>query len=232
MPRKVEPFLVSQRRKLKRQRFERAAQERQKNIDTYEAEKARRGTGSYSYSQHQMTGSRSRGLSNMNTRAVRSEEFDLWVEELYTEGYDLSNYSWEDLFDIYLDEAKKMKGKDPCWKGYQMVGTKNKGGREVPNCVPKEEFDAVAEYLFVEGYADTVESAEVMAEKISEEWATEIIEAKVDWHNRDKDNVTHRIRVLRDRNKRLQSDHPEIPSGSYQTDFRRKRHKEARGKKK
>lgn len=35
-------------------------------------------------------------------------------------------------------EEKKMKGKDPCWKGYQMVGTKNKGGREVPNCVPEE----------------------------------------------------------------------------------------------
>ena len=35
-------------------------------------------------------------------------------------------------------EAAKMKGKDPCWKGYQMVGTKNKNGKEVPNCVPEE----------------------------------------------------------------------------------------------
>jgi hypothetical protein len=25
---------------------------------------------------------------------------------------------------------------DPCWKGYHMVGTKTKNGREVPNCVP------------------------------------------------------------------------------------------------
>ena len=25
---------------------------------------------------------------------------------------------------------------DPCWKGYHMVGTKKKAGREVPNCVP------------------------------------------------------------------------------------------------
>lgn len=37
-----------------------------------------------------------------------------------------------------IGEAKKMKGKDPCWNGYEMVGTKKKGGREVPNCVPKE----------------------------------------------------------------------------------------------
>ncbi len=24
----------------------------------------------------------------------------------------------------------------PCWKGYTMVGMKNKGGKKVPNCVP------------------------------------------------------------------------------------------------
>jgi len=38
-----------------------------------------------------------------------------------------------------MEEEKKMKGKDPCWKGYEMVGTKKKNGKEVPNCVPKEE---------------------------------------------------------------------------------------------
>ena len=38
-----------------------------------------------------------------------------------------------------LKEARKMKGKDPCWKGYEMVGTKKKGGKEVPNCVPVSE---------------------------------------------------------------------------------------------
>ena len=35
-------------------------------------------------------------------------------------------------------EAAKMKGGDPCWKGYQMVGMKDKGGKKVPNCVPEE----------------------------------------------------------------------------------------------
>lgn len=37
----------------------------------------------------------------------------------------------------FLYEAKKMKN-DPCWKGYQMVGTKKKNGKTVPNCVPEE----------------------------------------------------------------------------------------------
>jgi hypothetical protein len=33
-------------------------------------------------------------------------------------------------------ENKRVKGGDPCWSGYQMVGTKKKGGKTVPNCVP------------------------------------------------------------------------------------------------
>lgn len=27
---------------------------------------------------------------------------------------------------------------DPCWSGYEQVGMKKKGGKQVPNCVPKE----------------------------------------------------------------------------------------------
>lgn len=33
-----------------------------------------------------------------------------------------------------------MKKKDPCWKGYEMVGTKKKGGKTVPNCVKNEQY--------------------------------------------------------------------------------------------
>ena len=32
--------------------------------------------------------------------------------------------------------GKKKGKKGPCWKGYEMVGMKKKGGRKVPNCVP------------------------------------------------------------------------------------------------
>ena len=33
---------------------------------------------------------------------------------------------------------KKKKMKNPCWKGYEAIGMKKKGGRTVPNCVPKK----------------------------------------------------------------------------------------------
>ena len=38
-----------------------------------------------------------------------------------------------------LEEAEKMKGEDPCWPNYEMIGTKpGKDGEPVPNCVLKK----------------------------------------------------------------------------------------------
>ncbi len=31
------------------------------------------------------------------------------------------------------------EGDDPCWAGYEQIGTKDLDGREVPNCVPIKE---------------------------------------------------------------------------------------------
>jgi hypothetical protein len=33
-------------------------------------------------------------------------------------------------------EGKSIKEQSPCWKGYKQVGMKDKGGKQVPNCVP------------------------------------------------------------------------------------------------
>jgi|694.fasta_scaffold144866_3 hypothetical protein len=35
------------------------------------------------------------------------EEFELWVDALVEEGYDLSDYTWDDMYEFYLDEAEK-----------------------------------------------------------------------------------------------------------------------------
>lgn len=37
-----------------------------------------------------------------------------------------------------VEEGLRDPKDNPCWKGYKPVGTKQKGGRTVPNCVPKE----------------------------------------------------------------------------------------------
>lgn len=38
-----------------------------------------------------------------------------------------------------MEEEKSLRTDNPCWKGYKPVGTKQKGGRTVPNCVPVSE---------------------------------------------------------------------------------------------
>ena len=40
------------------------------------------------------------------------------------------------LYDLIFEDE------NPCWKGYEMIGFKDKGGKKVPNCVPiAEEYD-------------------------------------------------------------------------------------------
>ena len=34
-------------------------------------------------------------------------------------------------------DKKSDKQDDPCWKGYEQVGMKEKNGKQVPNCVPE-----------------------------------------------------------------------------------------------
>jgi hypothetical protein len=44
-----------------------------------------------------------------------------------------------EIIENYIDMENIEEMKNPCWKGYKMVGTKKKGGKEVPNCVPIDE---------------------------------------------------------------------------------------------
>ena len=50
----------------------------------------------------------------------------------------IDNYDWDRLSGIYPAEfVEKMKGLDGkvCWEGYKRMGTKQKGGKTVDNCV-------------------------------------------------------------------------------------------------
>jgi hypothetical protein len=52
---------------------------------------------------------------------------------------DIREQHIESSDDSIVMNEKKMKGKNPCWAGYKMLGTKMMDGREVPNCVPIKE---------------------------------------------------------------------------------------------
>lgn len=80
-------------------------------------------------------------IDQLTIRQFNEELKDVfpYIYKLVSEATRAKELTAEDL----VDEAGKLKGgaDDPCWKGYQMVGTKKKGGKEVPNCVPREEME-------------------------------------------------------------------------------------------
>lgn len=47
---------------------------------------------------------------------------------------------------IMKEDKKTLRNSNPCWKGYKPVGTKKKGGKTVPNCVPVQEQHAGIRY--------------------------------------------------------------------------------------
>jgi len=59
-------------------------------------------------------------------------------ELLETDIGELAEYENEKVFLDLPFVAVDEEDDNPCWKGYTMVGTKMKNGKEVPNCVPNE----------------------------------------------------------------------------------------------
>jgi hypothetical protein len=59
---------------------------------------------------------------------------------------------YDDKIGTYLQGVQivdeSIKEESPCWKGYKQVGMKDKGGRQVPNCVPNESIVKEATYNF------------------------------------------------------------------------------------
>jgi len=73
-----------------------------------------------------------------------------------------------------LKQARKNVGAKKCWDGYKAKGTKMKGDKEVPNCVP-EAYDIILDHLMSEGYASNLKDAENIMTVMSENWMREIL---------------------------------------------------------
>ncbi len=66
------------------------------------------------------------GVLELQKSLDNNEEYLKYALSLTSDDYDLEEG---------LEDAKD----NPCWKGYKPVGTKKKGGKTVPNCVPVNE---------------------------------------------------------------------------------------------
>jgi len=61
------------------------------------------------------------------------EEVEAWVNALVEEGYDLSEYTWDDMVEIYLDEARKATK-----LGYEKGTDANPKNRNIPTGDPSQ----------------------------------------------------------------------------------------------
>jgi hypothetical protein len=132
-----------------------------------------------------------------------------WVEALIDEGYDLDEYSDEELYEAYLAESrggkanspdpismppsfhklsrglKKIKGNKPLW---DKEGTQTgrfhtmqlKKRGQPPYNEELDLYDLVSEYLVSEGFCDSYEDADVIMANMSEEWREGIVEEVLD----------------------------------------------------
>ena len=138
---------------------------------------------------------RQRGRHSANY-LLRSRETKDRKDQAATSHFDRA--STMDIVKSAQDKGEE-PSKDPAWINTIAARRRPRASYEVPNerpgglrakatkaggyrtLVRKEEtemFETVVEYLFVEGYADTIESATLMAENISEDWVDEILEAR------------------------------------------------------
>ena len=161
------------------------------------------------YSKYGAGDARGRGnKAAKRAAALNKEEFEIIVNALIEEGYDLSSYTWDEMYDICLDEAvegldeaeimkhqkersdigrrKKMKGYEPPTKGVhgeiERRQAKKPPSKLRSGSLPEsyDLFDTILEHLIAEGYADTNESALVIMANMSEEWRQSIVEVKMD----------------------------------------------------
>jgi flagellar biosynthesis chaperone FliJ len=80
---------------------------------------------------------------------------------------------YDDKIGTYLQGVQivdeSIKEAAPCWKGYKQVGMKDKGGRQVPNCVPNEsvvkEISSRTPKIFVKTAAVEKKIKELMADR-------------------------------------------------------------------
>ena len=110
--------------------------------------------------------------------------YDNWVGQLISDGYDLSNWTDEGLFEYYeqlceksveIGQSRTPGGITPKKPVTSAIPPKPPKGTQV-NTGYKESYDIVFEYLISEGYADTNENALVIMANMSEEWRQSIVE--------------------------------------------------------
>ena len=66
------------------------------------------------------------------------KDIPAWIQDHITNAENFISQASSNYHEYGQNEARIAEDKGPCWQGYKQVGMKNKGGRQVPNCVPNK----------------------------------------------------------------------------------------------
>jgi hypothetical protein len=90
---------------------------------------------------------------------------------------DIGHDDWKDSDPDSRDWGERPEGANKLKRRLNaVVGTQKR--QDIETDVRKEAHSFIAQYLHDEGYANTIESAELMVENISDEWAIQILESE------------------------------------------------------
>ena len=65
------------------------------------------------------------------------KDIPAWIQDHITNAENYISQASSNYHEYGQNEARIAED-SPCWKGYKQVGMKDKGGKQVPNCVPNE----------------------------------------------------------------------------------------------
>ena len=66
------------------------------------------------------------------------KDIPAWIQDHITNAENYISQASSNYHEYGQNEARIAEDANPCWKGYKQIGMKDKGGKQVPNCVPNE----------------------------------------------------------------------------------------------
>ena len=97
------------------------------------------------------------------------KDIPAWIQDHITNAENFISQASSNYHEYGQNESRIAEDKGPCWKGYKQVGMKDKGGRQVPNCVPNEsvvkEISGRTSKIFVKTAAVEKKIKELMADR-------------------------------------------------------------------
>jgi hypothetical protein len=134
----------------------------------------------------------------------KEKQIPAWIQDHITNSENYISQAASNYHE-YGDSNEGVNEAGPCWKGYKQVGMKNKGGKEVPNCVPESVMNEASVAKLQKDYGKVVELIQQHLEKY-----------KAAKNDAEKKRHVEDLKKLNITKKKIEADLDKTISGLYQ----------------